>query len=204
MRSTVMVASSFCIVPLEFTSDTTKLFARPVSWLLDRSIFRVVSPTATRSSRYVVKSTNMLPETRIFDSGNSLRSNLETVCSSSNKYTNSTTSSSFSLMDTSVGLTPSKLSLSEASVSVEVFVEPSVTADVSFEPPVSIRKLFDAPPSLEPPHADKSTEIESTLAEKIIRVISSYPFLNQLNYFRALAYLCQYLIAYWCITRHFS
>jgi len=137
-------------------------------------------------------------------------------------------------MDPSVGLTPSKLSLSESSVSVEVFVEPSVsvevfvepsvsvavsvepsvsvevfvepsvTADVSFEPPVSIRKLFDAPPSLEPPHADKNTEIESTLAEKNVRVISSYPFLNQLNYFRALAYLCQYLIAYWCITRHFS
>jgi len=157
-----------------------------------------------RSSRYVPKSTNMFPVTRIFDSGNSCLSNTETLCSSSIKYANSTTSSSFSLMDTSVGLTPSKLSLSESSVSVEVFVEPSVIADVSFEPPVSIRKLFDAPPSLEPPHADKNTEIESTLAEKNVRVISSYPFLNQLNYFHALVYICQYLIAYWFTTRHFS
>lgn len=81
-------------------------------------------------------------------------------------------------MDTSVGFTPLKLSTD--------------------------KRLLDAPPSLEPPHADKNTEIESTLAEKIVRVISSYPFLNQLNYVRALAYLCQSLITYWFITWPFN
>src|SRR5210317_1606879 len=111
-------------------------------------------------------------------------------------------------MDTSVGLNPSKLRTDEVSFeepkSIEVSVESSLSTEVSFGLPVPMKRLFDAPPSLEPPHADKNTEIESTLAEKNVRVILSYPFLNQLNYFHALVYICQYLIAYWFTTRHFS
>ena len=105
-------------------------------------------------------------------------------------------------------MTPSKLRTDEVSFeepeSIEVSVESSLSTEVSFGPPVPMKRLFDAPPSLEPPHADKNTEIVSTLAEKILRVISSYPLLNQLNYVRALAYLCQSLISYWFITRLFN
>ena len=67
-------------------------------------------------------------------------------------------------------MTPSKLRTDEVSFeepeSIEVSVESSLSTEVSFGPPVPMKRLFDAPPSLEPPHADKNTEIESTLAEK--------------------------------------